>query len=393
MSGTMSQSSTLSPAQVRAAILASAVPVAQPIGAPITISSPTAGVPQIVTFQPRNVGLLRRLLVEVKVTLTAGAAALAVAPFGPANLLSNITLTDLNNLQRINTSGRHLTMVNIAKRRRVSGASYASDSPLGYAAPVAGSPFNPIYAPATIAAAAQKTISMIYEIPVSYHDQDLRGSIFLGTTQASVSVALTINPSLVAAFSGDPTNAVYIAANGAATPYATVNSISVQPYQYYLDQLPVDKSGAPLLPLSDMSAIYQLSEATVNGMVANSEFTIPYANMRSFLSTTAIFDNGGTLNPGSDVSYWALQSANLYNFWRKSPDILAYETANELGDCMPSGAYYFPSRKQPINTQQFGNTNLVLNATTVNSNASVIVGYEFFANSLTLASGGSLPAA
>ena len=105
-----------------------------------------------------------------------------------------------------------------------------------------------------------------------------------------------------------------------------------------------------------------------------------YSNFRAFLSTTAVFDNGGTYNVGSDVNYWSLASANFTNIWKVTPQIAALDARQVIMTDFPAGTYFFESRDIPINTINFGNMELNLNAAgTVSASARVLVGYEAFA--------------
>src|SRR6516164_5294362 len=82
----------------------------------------------VITIQLRNVGLVKRLVVELSATITAGATSTqTLTPLGLANMISNITFIDLGNNTRINTTGWHLNVISIVKRRRVFCASYTSD--------------------------------------------------------------------------------------------------------------------------------------------------------------------------------------------------------------------------------------------------------------------------
>src|SRR6516164_10947569 len=93
---------------------------------PILPSSVGPG--SVITIQLRNVGLVKRLVVEFSATITAGATSTqTLTPLGLANLISNITFIDLGNNTRINTTGWHLNVISIVKRRRVFCASYTSD--------------------------------------------------------------------------------------------------------------------------------------------------------------------------------------------------------------------------------------------------------------------------
>ena len=71
---------------------------------PILPSSVGPG--SVITIQLRNVGLVKRLIVEFSATITAGAtSAQTLTPLGLANLISNVTFIDLGNNTRINSTG------------------------------------------------------------------------------------------------------------------------------------------------------------------------------------------------------------------------------------------------------------------------------------------------
>jgi hypothetical protein len=78
----------------------------QPVVLP---SNPQPGT--VLTFNVRNVGLIKRLVFFFKATITASAQAQTLTPLGLANFISNVTMWDLGNNQRINTTGWHLTAV------------------------------------------------------------------------------------------------------------------------------------------------------------------------------------------------------------------------------------------------------------------------------------------
>ena len=57
----------------------------------------------------------------------------------------------------------------------------------------------------------------------------------------------------------------------------------------------------------------------------------------------------------------------------------------------PPGCYYFSHRDAPINTQLFGNAQLVVNPATVNAGAAILLGYEAFAMTQTIVGAPSVP--
>ena len=349
-----------------------------------TVPSPTF--PQILNISPRFVGLAKRFYVKVSVliTNTDGAHDLSLTDLAGSNLLSQVVFNDLQNNVRIQTAGWHLAMIAAAKAKFSAGASFNQSNPMfsnvGYNTGI-------IYAPATIAHGTSATVTYLYEVPLAYTDMDLRGAVYLNTVNATANLQLTVNPAIVAGSAADDTFSVYSNANNASY---TITNLSVNVYQNYLDQLPTGNNGVTL-PLLDISTIYELKNTSLFGITANQDFPIQYPNYRQFLSTCAIFDNGGTLNNGSDVNYWALQAANFTNIWKMDPYMSVYLSNKELHDNTPKGSYYWSHRHRPIATQQYGNTELVLNASTVNSNAFVALGFEDFALQNVLTSAGSFP--
>lgn len=333
---------------------------------------------------PQNVGLIKGFFVEVVATFTVGATtALALSPFGPANVIQNVLFQDLQNYQRINTTGWHISMLNSARQGRPFMSSTPSDSPVGY-----GSNWGVITAPATPAGGSTgNTLRMFYWVPLAYAHHDLTGSIYAGVVNATMNLQLTLATSAQFAVStGDPLNAVYTANT------ATVTNYQVTVYQSYLDQLPVN-NGQPVLPAIDLSTIYELKNTNFSGMTVNQDFPMGYSNFRHFMSTFAVFDNGSSwpsITPGSDVGYWSFRTAN-YTDTRKADPFLwkGMERQRILTD-FPKGVYYFDTREKPIYTQQTGNVNLILNASTVNANAFVVAAYEMLANTNNLQNAGSL---
>lgn len=370
-------------AQARAAILAIAQNMVQNVytNSIATVSSST----NVLQINPRLVGFLKRFWVEVSCTITNNDDTndLTITPWGPANLLSGnngCQFNDLSNNIRIQTAGWHLHAVASAKRGRPFGCSYLTDSPVGF-----GSNWNVIKAPSTIShGGGTGTVYMMYEVPIAYNDTDFRGGIWLGVTNATATLQLTFNTAAFVASGSDPTLAMY-----SGSTNATITNLTINVYQNYLDQLPQTNQGT-LLPINDIATVYLLNNTTQPNIVANQDNPIPYANFRDFLSTFAIFDNGGTLNAGSDVNYWAIQAANYVNTWKTDPNIPALYSRNMVNVDWPIGTYYFNSRWKPISTMQYGNQELVLNPSSVNSGAKVYMGYEMFALVNLVAQSGAL---
>jgi hypothetical protein len=339
----------------------------------------------------RLVGLTRGFIVKVVANFTnTGTGTASITPFGAANIVSNFTLTDLDNYQRINTSGWHMNLLNSTKEGFPFGAallSTAMDTPIKY-----GNNFSVIAASATLApSTGTGTVTMYYWVPCSYGKRDLRGALYTGVVNATAYLAFTINPNF-AVTSGDNTLAVYSGAN-TVVAYGTVTWTV---YQNYIDQLPRYQSGknqgAPILPPVSMRTQYRLVNTSLSAISANQDFPIPFTNFQSFLSASIIYDQNGTLNAGTDINQWKIAAANTLQFQALDPFTQSLRTRVRLKTDVPAGTYLFDFREQPINTNQAGNMQILLNASTAAAQSQVLVGWESFADVNTILGAQSLPA-
>lgn len=353
---------------------------------PVLPSSPGPG--SVLTFYLRNVGLVKRLVIRFKATVTAGATTTqTLTKLGLSNLISNVTFFDLGNNQRINTTGWHLTALSSAKRRRVFGAAYTSDTPLGY-----GNINNRVmFAPATIAANGNSEIDFELEIPFVKNDTDLRGAIYADVTQATMQVQITLNPNMFVSSSADATLAMY---QSGGSDLASLSGLTVQMYQNYLDQLPRDpNSGAPILPAQDLGTAYLLNNTASGLPVANQDNGAAFTNARTYESVAFIYDNNGTLNVnGTDLNYVQLQSANFTNILNLDGRMLSLMERNVIMDDFPAGMHYLDFRHRPIDTNQFGNMQLVINPSSVGGSGAVFLyGWEAYGIIGLVNQGGSIP--
>ena len=345
----------------------------------------------ILNINPRMVGLLKRFYIEITATITntgSTAASIARTSLGAANLLSNVTLTDLSNNVRINTSGSHLHLLASAKRGWPFASSLVKTTGLDTGG--VGFSSNIAYqaSPATIPKTTGNTsvVTWVYEVPITYSDTDLRGCIWLGVTGQTMNLQLSLNPNSVVS-SGDTVDAVYSGDTG------TLSNVTVNVYQHYLDQLPYSKQG-PILPITDMSVLYLLNQTTNPGVVSGQDFPIPYANFRDFLSTIAMVDNAGSQYAGTDINYQQLTAANFTNFFKTDAYIQSVITRNRLKVDFPPGFYYFDHRHAPISTNMYGNMQLVFNlgnaTQALGSNSFIRTYYEQFALVNLIGQAGSL---
>jgi hypothetical protein len=367
----------------RNAVLQNAVEMTQ------IISSQTVdpAAQNVLNIQPRNVGLIKGFIVEVTATVKNGpTGAINRTGFGSSNLVRNFQFNDLNNYVRVNTSGFHMALLNSARQGWGFGGAYANNLAMGY-----GNNWDVNSAAATLAANAESEVRHIYYVPLAYSGDDLRGAVYAGVVSATMNLQITLNANPVSAAGVDPLNAIY--AGQADAGYKAATKVAVTVYQVYLDQLPI-MNGGPILPMYDLNTVYELKSSALTGLSAGQDFPIPYSNFRDFLSTTVIFDNGGTYNVGSDVNYFSLTSANFTNLFKLTPEIVALRARQVFMADPPAGVYYFSHRERPINTLSFGNMELNVNASTVNANAQAVALFEMFSQVSQLAgpAASSLPA-
>lgn len=382
-------------------------------------SNPTLNV------KPSPVGLVLGFWVKVVTNISNGSAVqIDKTDFGPAASLSQVQLLDLANQTRIQTPGYHIHYLNSWKQRRIFGSALigasetntgnqttgnayvGQDSPTNF-----GSNWTLNSSPASIAASGGTgVVTQWYYIPLAYNPDkvfgtpDYRGAIYAGTTAANIQLNLShavagqFRGGLCAANGTDSTNFMFVGHAAGSVAAVTATSCTITVYQDYYDQIP---DGAQFglapgiaLPMQDVSTIYDLKCSPLSGMVASTEFGYQYANFRTFLSTLAVYVSSaatGARATGADINYWALQAANNSNVWLMEPNLVALQSRNHINADFPPGVYMFDSRQSPINTQQFGVMQLVINPITAASDAYEMVCVEDF--QLLNAQGQSLPSA
>lgn len=374
--------------QARNLVLGAGVPRFQPLKTVVTSAADIAAGGNQVAIVPQNVGLVRGFLIKLTCTVNINDTQTDTAnraPFGCANLLSNIQFTDMNNLVRVNASGRSLNLVNSAKEKLAFGGAYSPNVPVGY-----GNNWDVMVGPATIADGSDQELQMYWYLPLAYSKLDLRGAMWAGVVNSTSQLQLTINPNPIVD-TGDRLNAVYYGVDGSG--YKTGSNVVIEVWQDYIDQVPYN-NGQPILPMGDLSLAYQILDTSMNGLTAAQDFGVPFANFRNFLSTTIVVDNGVTpfLNNGDELNYFKLSAANSSTLWQYDPETAAFLARNQFAADPPLGAYHFSMRDRPINTQQFGNMEILVNPNNnINAAAYLAINWEFFAalNQVTFAS--SLP--
>jgi P3 major capsid protein len=349
-----------------------------------TVPAPIVGVPQ--NIQLRNIGMCKRLLLEVTGTVTSpnGANLSNLTKMGLANIFSQVIVTDLANYNRIQTTGAHLYALATLRRQMAYGGAFINDAPVAM-----GSNISVNNGPPS-ALTTGSNFRMFFELPLAYSDTDLRGAIYSAVVNATWQVQYTINPNFFVAAGADPTNAVY---QSVGATLGTLSNVVVKTHQIYLDQLPFSQNGQPILPYYDLATGYLIQNSTLtNPPAVGMDYPIQYPNFRSILSAFLQIDNGGQQLPGTDINYIGIQAANLVYLLQVDANTIALRTRNSIGDDYPSGNYMLETRMAPINTTAYGNMQIVLNMSTVNNPFAVGIGWEMLAIINSVAGASSLPA-
>lgn len=352
------------------------------------VNGDNAALGQVYNFNLINVGLNRRIVVEISGTIKpANGEVLNASPFGIMNLISNVTLTDLSNYQRINTNGRHLFALATARRSGAFGAAFLNDSPVQM-----GSNMAINSAPAQIAGANGAPFRIFLELPLAYHENDLRGAIWANVTGGQWRLSLTFNNApIVGNATTDLMNAAYVSST--ANDIGVVKDVNIIVHQDYLDQIPINpKTGQAILPVASLAYNYLILNTPQYGIVANTDFPTQYTNFRTFLSTMFEYNNGGVMNPGTDINYIGIQVANQVFLLKADPFAVGLMTRNIVGDDYPAGFYYIDHRKKPIITNQYGNTQLIVNAKTAAADSFMNVYWEMLSVQNQALNAGSLAA-
>ncbi len=332
-----------------------------------------------ITLTPLFAGLIKGFWIQVQATITntSTSSALTLTPFGASNIFSQIIFTDANSLQRINTDGYHLALNNMYRY----GTPIGSTRSLNQLYASFGTNSGTVNVPTSIAANSSANIEYWFYVPLAYSDVDLRGIVYGNIINSAMQLQLSINPNAVSSSTTLQPYSVYYGATG------NISSITINAWQVYILNLPAYSSNFPaefnangiLVPALDLSTYYQLIKSYPQlNLSANSDSLIPYAPQRSYLSTTLVYNNGNTLNDGTDINYIYIESANLFSFLQATPQLLALNNENRFRIDLPPGTYYLNRRHSPINTSNFGNMYIKFNPKTVNTGAQVIQYDEFF---------------
>lgn len=382
------QSKYAANAAIRKMLLGKAIDRMIPLPS-VNLSAAQAAGTSPINIQPQAVGLLKKFIIEITGTAnnTDGVNAANISDLGLANLIQQVVFNDTQSYTRDQTTGWHLDFLFRAKHRTGSVRSLLSTAIIDSG--VFGNNFGVVVAPTGFAHATSQAFRMVFELPICYSDDDLRGAVYLGTLNSPAQLSITMAQNPFAAAGVDSTLSCWKGAAG------NVSNVTIQVYQVFLDQIPRGKSDAPLLPPLDLSTVYELKNTTnQQTFQVGQDNPLSYGNLRRFMSTFLIYNHDPSADAGrvggTDLNFFALQSANFTNFWKKFPLQVARESRVLTYTDFPNGSYYFSHRKSPINTFTYGNMQLLTNPITAAAGAYALVGWEDFSTINALQQAGSL---
>lgn len=372
---------------IRKLLLTKCIDRMLPIWSGSLSAAQAAGTAQL-QIQPQAVGLLKKFIIEITGTAnnTDGANAALLSDLGLANLIAQIAFVDTQSNTRIQTTGWHLDFLFRAKHR--TGASRSLLSTAIIDSGNFGNIFAELVAPTNFAHGTSQNFRMVFELPICYSDEDLRGCVFLGTLNSPSQLNITLTQNPFAAANVDSTLSCWKGAAG------NISNVAINVYQCFLDQIP-QQGNAPILPPLDIATVYQLLNTT-NQMPfqAGQQNPWSYGNLRKFMSLFYIYNSNPSAdagrNPGTDIQQFALTSANFTNFWLKYPLQVAREARVLTMTDFPNGCYYFSHRKKPINTLTYGNMQLNMQPITAAAGAYALIGAEMFSTVNALQQAGSV---
>lgn len=375
-------------AQIRSMLLRNSLERKIQLASPQISAQQLAGTAPI-PIVPLPTGLVKKFVIEITGTAnnTDGANAANLSDFGLANLLGQVLFEDTQGYTRIQTTGWHLDFLFRAKHRTGPGRSLLSTAIIDSGN--FGNNFLNIVAPTGFAHATSQNFRMVFEIPICYSDEDLRGAVYLGLVNAVPKLQLTLTQTPFAAAGVDSTLACWKGAAG------NLSNVAINIYQVFLDQLPRDNAGSPILPPLDKSTVYELKNTgNVQAYQVGQDNPIPYSNFRRFMSTFVVYNSNPAADAGrtggTDTNYFALQSANVTQIKKVDPLELARESTILTNTYFPPGVYYWSHRKAPIDTLNYGNMQLIQNPSAAAAGAYSLVGWEDFGNLATINRASSL---
>lgn len=313
-----------------------------------------------------RMGIMTGVLLQFTVAFTVGAGTtetVTLSKVGPWNSIRRISYTDFAGVKRTNTSGYQLWLAQNFKMGDTQGAvgthpriDGAPSTGLAYDLFTAGNEVlnatGDMSAAGVVAQGDSAELTFSLYVPMAYDPTgDLTGAVLTQTNVGEHYIEIDIGNLLGA----DVWYNMLQPANGAALSDV---AIYVEPFQQYIQPQAMDANNLPVIDLSTIYGFEGAYETTAN-IQNNMDTFINYPNNRSVLSALVNFQDNNAFNEiGSDLDAITLIANSNTNFKEMSPRYVK-EVMRNLGNFdAPGGAYFFPSRRQPILTQLYANVQL-----------------------------------
>jgi hypothetical protein len=312
-----------------------------------------------------RMGIMTGVLLQFTVALTLADVATSSAklsPCGPWNAIRRITYNDFAGVKRTNTSAFQLYLAQNFKMGDAQGA--ISPQPLISATtPTDG---YSLYEPTNHILNSQGSIDIsgvlaentsaefyfsLY-VPMAYDpSSDLTGAILtqtnVGEHYIEVDVGSLLGPDLWANMM-----------QGTNAPVISASTITVEAFQQYIQPQNMTADNLPIIDLSTVYGFEGSFETTAN-IQSNMDSYINYPNNRSIMSALVNFQDNNAFDPtGADLNRIVLLANSNTNFREMTPRYIKEMMRNLANFDAPGGAYFFPSRRQPILTQLYANVQL-----------------------------------
>ena len=336
----------------RQALLATATPMRKNLGA-----SPLFTAGQTCRFQLNNVGIMTSIDAVVNAVFNITVIT-TISSVGLEALITLVKFTDFDNTDRVIITARHLAVLNSVRQRRLFNLFTVTD--VGDSVPTTSQTARgqAILNQVTTAVNAAAPIRFDIHIPLAYDpNSDLRGAVLAQTIRGQQFVTFGI----AAAISGANMETVYSAGT------AAIVSVQFTVFQNYLQ--PQAINGQLPLPLQDLLTVYELNgnNQTNTGLAVNQALHLYYPNVRQVLSTIHTYVNNGVLNYATDVASIILQANSNTNLREYLGLDLLSKQRNLIGADLLPGTYYIDTRRVPVDTQLFGNVQLLFTPSVVNA--------------------------
>lgn len=289
-----------------------------------------------------RVGITTGIMLDFTVSMdTSGALTASLA--GPWGFINQLKYTDFSGIDRVNTDGLSLWLLDSFKHTELYQNAIAGNiNAIGLINT------NLLEMPTGTGAAEIMYFSLY--LPLAYEPgSDLRGAVpsmtnigqhYLTVVPASALVS-TASPNV------DPTLFPFTAGTTA------LNSATVDVTQFYIQPQSI---AAGQLPGIDLTTIYEINgrNITTSGFQSNAMNLINYPNDRSIMSAIHVFLDGGvlTVNEADMAKIELLVNSNTV-VRQMTPRRFRDFMRSALSGDVPSSTYYWSHRQQPILTNLY----------------------------------------